>query len=48
MSRIEYMGYGTNFEKPLADAYTLAKRYESQSDSIVLLFLTDGNAEYPT
>ena len=28
MSRIQYMGHGTNFEKPLGDAYRLAKRYE--------------------
>lgn len=42
------MGYGTNFDKPLRDAYELAKRYQSQSDSIVLLFLTDGTANYPS
>ena len=47
MSRITYMGHGTNFEKPLSDAYRLAKRYESQSDRFVLLFLTDGTANYP-
>lgn len=48
MSRIQYMGHGTNFEKPLRDAYRLAKRYEGTSDRIVLLFLTDGTANYPS
>jgi len=47
-TRIKYMGYGTNFDAPLGDAYTLAKKYENQSAKIVLLFLSDGTAEYPT
>jgi len=46
MRRITYSGGATNFEKPLADAWDIMRRYP-ELDIFNLLFMSDGSASYP-
>ena len=48
LDQIVYTGFGTHFGKPLEDGYDLAKKYLDKSSNIIMLLLSDGEADYPT
>ena len=47
MNKIIYTGYGTNFEKPLRDAYRICTNTYQQFQELAVYFLSDGSAIYP-
>ena len=45
---MKFSDYGTNFEKPLIDAYWVVAETNDEFSELRLYFLSDGSAYYPT
>ena len=48
VNQMKYTGGGTDFGPPLSDALTLAKEDINKYDKIIMYFMSDGCAGYPT
>lgn len=47
-SKISYTCGGTDFEKPLINAHSICEELGNEASEIVLYFMTDGHASYPS
>ena len=47
ISQVQYTGFGTNFIKPMEDAYDIATSTMDNYEEVVVFFLSDGSALYP-
>ena len=47
LKNIVLPGYGTNFEKPLADAYRICRNRADETTTFALYFTSDGSASFP-
>ena len=47
LNNIALPGYGTNFEKPLADAYRICRDRAAATTTFALYFMSDGSASFP-
>jgi len=48
LDRITFKGGSTSFEEPLMHGYEIAKRHFETDKKTVMLFMSDGVAEFPT